>query len=50
MNQKGNQKGELAQLPEILNSGVVLASFGFLAFSVMLALSRYGRIRLGGQD
>jgi glycine betaine transporter len=28
----------------------VLASFGFLAFSVMLALSRYGRIRLGGQD
>src|SRR3712207_499533 len=28
----------------------VLSSFGFLAFSVYLALSRYGRIRLGGQD
>jgi glycine betaine transporter len=28
----------------------VLASFGFLAFSVMLALSRYGKVRLGGDD
>ncbi len=28
----------------------VLASFGFLAFSMMLAVSRYGGIRLGGQD
>ena len=28
----------------------ILSSFGFLAFSVYLALSRYGRIRLGGDD
>ena len=27
----------------------VLASFGFLAFSVMVALSPYGRIRLGAK-
>jgi glycine betaine transporter len=26
----------------------ILSSFGFLAFSVYLALSRYGKIRLGG--
>jgi choline/carnitine/betaine transport len=28
----------------------ILSSFGFLAFSVYLAASRYGRIRLGGDD
>ncbi|HEV2744463.1 MAG TPA: BCCT family transporter [Rubrobacter sp.] len=28
----------------------ILSSFGFLAFSVYLAFSRYGRIRLGGDD
>src|SRR4028119_1877223 len=28
----------------------LLSSFGFLAFSVYLAFSRYGRIRLGGDD
>src|SRR5829696_2722083 len=28
----------------------ILATFGFLAFSLYLAFSRYGRIRLGGQD
>ena len=28
----------------------ILLSFGFLAFSVYLALSRYGKIRLGGDD
>jgi len=28
----------------------ILSSFGFLAFSVYLAVSRYGRIRLGGDD
>jgi glycine betaine transporter len=28
----------------------VLATFGFLAFSLYLAFSRYGRIRLGGED
>jgi choline/carnitine/betaine transport len=28
----------------------ILSSFGFLAFSVYLACSRYGRIRLGGDD
>jgi glycine betaine transporter len=28
----------------------ILSSFGFLAFSVYLALSRYGKVRLGGQD
>ena len=28
----------------------ILSSFGFLAFSVYLAFSRYGKIRLGGQD
>jgi glycine betaine transporter len=28
----------------------ILASFGFLAFSVYLALSRYGKIRLGGEN
>ena len=28
----------------------ILSSFGFLAFSVYLAASRYGRIRLGGED
>jgi glycine betaine transporter len=28
----------------------ILSSFGFLAFSVYLALSRYGKIRLGGED
>jgi glycine betaine transporter len=28
----------------------ILSSFGFLAFSVYLALSRYGKIRLGGQN
>ncbi len=27
-----------------------LSSFGFLAFAVYLALSRYGGIRLGGED
>jgi hypothetical protein len=27
-----------------------LSSFGFLAFSVYLALARYGKIRLGGED
>src|ERR671910_432483 len=28
----------------------ILSSFGFLAFSLYLAFSRYGKIRLGGQD
>jgi glycine betaine transporter len=28
----------------------ILATFGFLAFSLYLAFSRYGRIRLGGED
>ena len=28
----------------------ILSSFGFLAFSIYLAASRYGRIRLGGDD
>jgi glycine betaine transporter len=28
----------------------ILASFGFLAFSLYLAFSRYGKVRLGGQD
>ncbi len=28
----------------------ILSSFGFLAFAVYLALSRYGGIRLGGED
>jgi len=28
----------------------ILSSFGFLAFSVYLAVSRYGRIKLGGDD
>jgi glycine betaine transporter len=28
----------------------ILSSFGFLAFSVYLALARYGKIRLGGED
>ena len=28
----------------------ILSSFGFLSFSVYLAASRYGRIRLGGED
>src|SRR4028118_18880 len=28
----------------------VLATFGFLAFAVYLAASRYGRVRLGGDD
>ena len=28
----------------------ILSSFGFLSFSVYLAASRYGRIRLGGDD
>ena len=28
----------------------ILSSFGFLAFAVYLAFSRYGKIRLGGQD
>ncbi|MDQ4127194.1 MAG: BCCT family transporter [Actinomycetota bacterium] len=28
----------------------ILSSFGFLAFSIYLALSRYGRIRLGGDE
>ena len=28
----------------------ILSSFGFLAFSVYLAFSRYGKVRLGGQD
>ncbi len=28
----------------------VLTSFGFLAFAVYLAASRYGKLRLGGQD
>jgi glycine betaine transporter len=28
----------------------ILSSFGFLAFSVYLAFSRYGKIRLGGDD
>jgi choline/carnitine/betaine transport len=28
----------------------ILSSFGFLAFSVYLAFSRYGKIRLGAQD
>jgi glycine betaine transporter len=28
----------------------ILSTFGFLAFSFYLAFSRYGRIRLGGQD
>jgi glycine betaine transporter len=28
----------------------ILSSFGFVAFSVYLAFSRYGKIRLGGQD
>jgi glycine betaine transporter len=28
----------------------ILSSFGFLAFSVYLAASRYGKIRLGGDD
>src|ERR687893_1588103 len=28
----------------------ILATFGFLVFSLYLAFSRYGRIRLGGQD
>ena len=28
----------------------ILSSFGFLAFSVYLALSRYGKVRLGGED
>jgi glycine betaine transporter len=28
----------------------ILATFGFLAFSLYLAFSRYGKIRLGGQD
>src|SRR5918993_5462937 len=28
----------------------ILATFGFLAFSFYLAFSRYGRIRLGGED
>src|SRR5918997_726818 len=28
----------------------VLASFGFLAFSLYLAFSRFGKVRLGGQD
>src|ERR687894_1251240 len=28
----------------------ILSSFGFLAFAVYLAFSRYGKVRLGGQD
>ena len=28
----------------------ILSSFGFLAFSMYLAFSRYGKVRLGGQD
>ena len=28
----------------------ILSSFGFLAFSLYLAFSRYGKVRLGGQD
>jgi glycine betaine transporter len=28
----------------------ILSSFGFLAFSIYLALSRYGKVRLGGDD
>src|ERR671911_757026 len=28
----------------------ILASFGFLGFAIFLAFSRYGRIRLGGDD
>src|SRR4028119_792988 len=28
----------------------ILSSFGFLAFSLYLAFSRYGRIRLGADD
>src|ERR671911_553826 len=28
----------------------ILSTFGFLAFSLYLAFSRYGKIRLGGQD
>ena len=28
----------------------ILSSFGFLTFSIYLAFSRYGKIRLGGQD
>ncbi len=28
----------------------ILASFGFLVFAVYLAFSRYGAIRLGGDD
>ena len=28
----------------------ILSSFGFLAFSLYLAFSRYGKVRLGGED
>src|ERR671910_2501321 len=28
----------------------ILASFGFLGFAIFLAFSRYGRLRLGGDD
>src|SRR4028118_2333007 len=28
----------------------ILSAFGFVAFAVYLAFSRYGKIRLGGQD
>ena len=28
----------------------ILSSFGFLAFAIYLALSRYGKVRLGGDN
>jgi len=28
----------------------ILSSFGFLAFAIYLALSRYGQVRLGGDN
>jgi len=40
----------LAEIISMFGSVFVLASAGFLILAVVLALSRFGRIRLGGDD
>ena len=40
----------LAEVISMFGSLFVLASAGFLILAVVLALSRFGRIRLGGDD